>query len=495
MGDIKIYSPFYKVRRTLILLRWVLGFPLKPTDDSFTSFVFIPRIEILRFFAVLSFPIILHAYSFLSFYTSDEHLENFVELYKGIYYHYSQSTMDHIVVVNWTVVIFIFLQINFFAFKNNATVINEFCNEFCLVKSNLESLLKQHDLKVSDEKEVKRNPEKIQYSEYLLIYGQTLNVLATCLFSTWLHEVIQIISNGRNFPILQGMSYFIFFFFYFLQVSSTLFGPTSCAVEVMICQFINETAILYEDWNKLLSVPHQSKIYIIDNKLQVDDYPKRRKSLTNNESSENTDVKTQSAINHHENLIDLGLSLEKLIVKANNTTRVFITACYFGSVASCVMIAFQLAAMVKTEDFNYSDERKLIIFGYIFSIIMYLIRLYFMMNSGQRLGISVIQSKRALEEFTLNYEEDFMLSRQYTSKLTTLQKRLDAYQLIHPISPYSVFSLSRKTFYSTLGIIITYIVLLVKLRDKTKGKNSINESTENQIKHAISEINTSEIIQ
>ena len=218
-------------------------------------------------------------------------------------------------------------------------------------------------------------------------------------------------------------------------------------------------------------------------------------SLTNNESTENTHAKTQSAINHRENLIDLGLSLEKLIIKANHTTRVFITACYFGSVASCVMIAFQLAAMVKAEDFNYSDERKLIIFGYIFSIIMYLIRLYFMMNSGHRLGISVIQSKRALEEFTLDYEEDLMLSRQYTIKLTTLQKRLDAYQLIHPISPYSVFSLNRKTFYSTLGIIITYIVLLVKLRDKTKGKHSINESTENLIEHTISEINTSEITQ
>ena len=281
MGDIKNYSPFYKVRRTLILLRWVLGFPLKPTDDSFTSFVFIPRIEILRFFAILSFPIILHAYSFLSFYTLDEHLENYVELYKGIYYHYSQRTMDHIVVINWTVVIFIFLHINFFAFKNNTTAINEFCNEFCSVKSNLVSLVKQHGLKEADEKEVKRNLEKIQYSEYLLIYGQILNVLATCLFSTWLHEVIQLISNGRQFPILQGMSYFIFFLLYFLQVSSTLFGPTSCAVEVMICQFINETAILYEDWNKLLSVPHQSKIYMID-KLQVDDYPKRRKRYVHN---------------------------------------------------------------------------------------------------------------------------------------------------------------------------------------------------------------------
>ena len=216
-------------------------------------------------------------------------------------------------------------------------------------------------------------------------------------------------------------------------------------------------------------------------------------SLTTNESSEVSPAKTQSAVTRHEKLIDLGISLEKLIVKANNTTRGFITACYFGSVASCILIAFQLAAMFKAEDFSYSDERTLIIFGYIVSTLMYLTRIYFLMDSGQRLGANVLQSKRALEEYGLNYERDFMQSRQNASKLTTLQKRLDMYQLIHPISPYNVFNLSRKTFYSTLGIILTYIVLLIKLKDVTKSMRSDDESTGNQIELTIS--NTSEVIE
>ena len=180
-----------------------------------------------------------------------------------------------------------------------------------------------------------------------------------------------------------------------------------------------------------------------------------------------------------------------LIVTTNNITKLFITACYAGSVASCILIAFQLAAMIKAGDFNSSNERKLIIFGYIFSTVMYLTRLYFLMDSGQRLGNGVIQSKRALEEYTISQEADLALSRKYANKLTILQKRLDAYQLIHPISPYSVFNLSRKTFYSTLGVILTYIVLLIKLRDVPKGKHGIDQLTGNQVELSIEELNAS----
>ena len=207
-------------------------------------------------------------------------------------------------------------------------------------------------------------------------------------------------------------------------------------------------------------------------------------SLNGNDLSGETKTKATPINIKHEQLIDLGLSLEKLIVTTNNTTKGFIAACYAGSVSSCILIAFQLAAMVKANNFGNSDERRLVFCGYIFATIMYLTRLHFLMGSGQRLGTSVIQAKRALEEYTLTYEAKFMLSRQYTSKLSTLQKRLDVYQVIHPITPYSVFNLSRKTYYSTLGIILTYIVLLIKLRDVPQSKQSI-DSTEHQLEHSI----------
>ena len=167
----------------------------------------------------------------------------------------------------------------------------------------------------------------------------------------------------------------------------------------------------------------------------------------------------------NERIIDLGLSLERLIPTMNDAIRGLITTFYSGTVISCIMISFQLAATLKAEDFECSAERRLIFCGYIFSALMYLTRLYFLMNSGQRLGNSVAQSKRALEEYTLAHKSSFQLTIQNSTKLKILQKRLDIYQLVHPISPYSVFSLNRKTFYSTVALIITYIVVLIKLRD------------------------------
>ena len=167
----------------------------------------------------------------------------------------------------------------------------------------------------------------------------------------------------------------------------------------------------------------------------------------------------------NERVIDLGLSLERLIPTMNDAIRGLITTFYSGTVISCIMIAFQLAATLKAEDFHCSVERQLIFCGYIFSALMYLARLYFLMNSGQRLGNSIAQSKRALEDYTIAHESAFQLTAQYSTKLKVLQKRLDTYQLVHPISPYSVFNLSRKTFYSTVALMITYIVVLIKLRD------------------------------
>ena len=185
---------------------------------------------------------------------------------------------------------------------------------------------------------------------------------------------------------------------------------------------------------------------------------------------ESTDSKKDvQEFSTNERVIDLGLSLERLIPTMNNAIRGLITIFYSGTVISCIMIAFQLAATLKAEDFDSSDERQLIFCGYIFSTLMYLTRLYFLMNSGQRLGNCVAQSKRALEDYTLAHESAFQLTAQYSTKLKVLQKRLDTYQLVHPISPYSVFNLSRKTFYSTLALIITYIVVLIKLREPKQG--------------------------
>ena len=47
-GDQIPFSPFYAVKKVLLALRWFLGFPLKPTNETFSQFSFNPCLEYSR---------------------------------------------------------------------------------------------------------------------------------------------------------------------------------------------------------------------------------------------------------------------------------------------------------------------------------------------------------------------------------------------------------------------------------------------------------------
>ena len=61
-----------------------------------------------------------------------------------------------------------------------------------------------------------------------------------------------------------------------------------------------------------------------------------------------------------------------------------------------------------------------------------------------------------------------------------LQRRLEMYQYVAPISPFSVFGLNNKTFCATLATIISYIVVLIKLRGVEIPKTLTNLQAVNE---------------
>ena len=156
------------------------------------------------------------------------------------------------------------------------------------------------------------------------------------------------------------------------------------------------------------------------------------------------------------------MCLEKLIRHMQIAIKGLLTVCYLVSVTSFVLLAFQLTASLHRDNFD-GDERKFLIGGFISAMMMHLIRLFILMSSGQNLGNSVVESSRILEKYTTVYKSALPLTQWYSNKLMHLQKRLDVYQYVHPISPYSIFDLNMKTFCSTLAAILTYITILMKV--------------------------------
>ena len=80
-----------------------------------------------------------------------------------------------------------------------------------------------------------------------------MNVMATTLFAFWYNLVTK---KTRNGPIIYqkwaGVELFAMLT-YVIQIFFTLFGPTSCTVELLICEVIDSLSELFEDWQKFLS--------------------------------------------------------------------------------------------------------------------------------------------------------------------------------------------------------------------------------------------------
>ena len=162
--------------------------------------------------------------------------------------------------------------------------------------------------------------------------------------------------------------------------------------------------------------------------------------------------------------IDIGLEIERLVITANKASQgLIITACT-SSMMCLAILSFHLASSLDLTG-RYTDENKVIFnAAHFFTVLMYLVRLHILMKSGQILGNRIRQSKRKLEDIMISHATSSGMNEENCNKLSVLRKRLEVYQYSYPIAPYSIFSLSTRTYFATLATVITYIVILLKLR-------------------------------
>lgn len=111
--------------------------------------------------------------------------------------------------------------------------------------------------------------------------------------------------------------------------------------------------------------------------------------------------------------------------------------------------------------------------------LMFLLRIYSLMDSGQQLAVQIKQSRRGLEDLMINQDAPGSLNESSSNKLCVLRKRLEVYQYLNPISPYAVFGLSNRAFCGTLASIVTYIIVLIKLRGIETSQSSSGLDTVN----------------
>ena len=140
MTDMNVYSPFYEIRRTLVLLRWTFGFPLQAKDGSYTEFKFVLWLECLRYFVVCLIPAMTWVYWAFVLLIVDGNLENFITLHMEWFDVISPNKIDQalmlLLVVNGVIMSFSY----FLLFKLNTQTINNFCTEVTITKSKMTAI-------------------------------------------------------------------------------------------------------------------------------------------------------------------------------------------------------------------------------------------------------------------------------------------------------------------------------------------------------------------
>ena len=133
-----MYSPLYKTRLTLKILRWTCGFPLQTKDDSYTVFRFVTSIEIIRFIVMFFLLKISYLYGIALILIHDGNLSNVVTFYEAAFDNFTTSRTDQIVMFVWQTFIFFSLIAYIATFKCNTESISAYCKEISAVKSELQ---------------------------------------------------------------------------------------------------------------------------------------------------------------------------------------------------------------------------------------------------------------------------------------------------------------------------------------------------------------------
>ena len=184
----------------------------------------------------------------------------------------------------------------------------------------------------------------------------------------------------------------------------------------------------------------------------------------------------------HEKILEIGLKLESIIVTANTSMQGLIAIFFVSIVALLTTFSFQIVSTLGLNHSGTENIRNVHVSALSFGVALFLLRFHRLMRSGQQLLIKVKQSKRALENSILSLKSTSILSEKGKTNLSVLRKRLEMYQYLPPISPYGIFGLSNKTFCATLATMISYIIILVKLRgmdtsEKFTDINLLNATT------------------
>ena len=234
--DNQRFSPFFKDRYQIVILRWFFGFPLKFIDDSFTCLKFIPILEYGRYGLYLV--MVMLSLSYCSYVNMKrQQIWNFMSAMISMLKEEGISSLDIAVLLCMPFVNLISNTMYFISFKNDHIGWNKMSRSLSNINEEIHNRLGKKASGIQDR-------SLIGYSKFFFLWltDAFSVVLLTICFSTTLISS-ENISNVEKIVFSLAQSYGVFCYIY---------PPVSYSADLVVSCLVLETKTAFDKFELLV---------------------------------------------------------------------------------------------------------------------------------------------------------------------------------------------------------------------------------------------------
>ena len=247
MLPLKTYSPLFKIKRILLILRWLLGFPLTAENEEFNEFTFRTCIEYPRyvlFLIIFLAPQFYNSYLFTSFRNNG----NFFEVTHEYMTEALGFSILDIIIIMWLPCI-CSLSTTFYmiSFKNKSKEISHICLRMTNMKEILDEYLFSSSLQKIESK------MKISLTLFIIaILIPSVTVTFYCISQYLLIDQILV----KSFPVSRSQ-------IWIMSISNGIsafcwvYPMISISADMLTCHILEEMGDIYLTWNNVLEFGHR----------------------------------------------------------------------------------------------------------------------------------------------------------------------------------------------------------------------------------------------
>ena len=233
------FSPFYKVRKLLLVLRWCLGFPLKFKDGTYSVMYFSPCLEYGRYFAFLTCFIVSISFIIFEVWKLND-LKSFLEAYHHYFRSIGFTAYDSIAFHTTYYMSILSTTFYLLAFRNNVSSINKICLRLTTVKKSLHQLMVQN--------RISKNKSRCVNSIRQIISGIMITVLvhASQVVGTYTldYRVLTTSTTSKIEKFLISMALII------CHLCWT-YPSIAMSADFVTCHLLNEIENCFKNWNNI----------------------------------------------------------------------------------------------------------------------------------------------------------------------------------------------------------------------------------------------------